>query len=130
MPGQQVSLGCTWYLNCTIGWQIYTVSITNEQIGIPNLITAFTQARTQNPTYSPDSSIIAYLYLFHLYLSLIDSRAMDRPGFEADRLHINLYDRNEDSTKELTAKWDRSVSGIVWTNDGSGLLADADEGID
>lgn len=53
---------------------------------------------------------------------------MDRPGFEADRLHINLFNRAQMSTKELTGNWDRSVSGIVWTIDGSGLLADADEG--
>lgn len=30
-------------------------------------------------------------------------RAMDRPGFEADRLHVNLYNRIQKTTAPLTA---------------------------
>lgn len=68
-----------------------------------------TQARTQNPTYSPDGKLLAYLYVSRfvgrlnmLILSIYS--AMDRPGYEADRLHINIYDRKSGTTTPLTSK--------------------------
>ncbi len=101
-------------INRSIGWRVYTYTVHGAQPK-PNWITRYTQARTQNPVYSPDGKTIAYLYviipsflppsslyiisLTYIYLSF---RAMDRPGFEADRLHIVLYDRSLSENTNLT----------------------------
>jgi dipeptidyl aminopeptidase/acylaminoacyl peptidase len=75
-------------------------------------ITSQIKARTSNPSYQPTGSYLAYL-------------AMDRPGLESDRFHINLYDRKSGSTKCLTCKWDVSVNTMTWTIDGKYLLVSA-----
>jgi len=98
----------------TTGWRVYTVDISGSMPGQPQCITTYTKARTQNPVYSPDGSTIAYL-------------AMDRPGFEADRLHICLYNRGNQQMTLLANSWDRSPGTLVWSTDGSTLFADADE---
>jgi dipeptidyl aminopeptidase/acylaminoacyl peptidase len=95
----------------TTGWRIYTTSTTSSS---PKCITLSIPARTQNPNYSPDGKTIAYL-------------AMDRPGFEADRLHINLYDRKSSSTKALTDHIDISFDGIAWDANSQYLIADGDQ---
>lgn len=77
-------------------------------------------ANDNNPVYSPDGNYIAY-------------RAMSRPGFEADRYRLMLYNRktgesNEIGT-ELSGKLDRSVASIDWTPDSKGIYVRcADEG--
>ncbi len=54
--------------------------------------------------------------------------AADRPGFEADRLHINLRDAHSGTIRPLTARWDRSVARLDTNGDGSELLARAADG--
>lgn len=100
----------------TTGWITYVVSVNPQagSVGVPVSISGFTQARTENPVYSPDGTRIAFL-------------AMDRPGFEADRLHIVVYDIARNSISTVANNWDRSVGGLIWTADGSGFLVDADE---
>ncbi len=124
----------------TTGWRIFSVNISQSGPVDGSLICltdAVTQARTTNPSYSPDGRFIAYLYvlqsfshlqllfafityrymwLAYVFLVLLYSkqRAMERPGFEADRLHINLYGRQNQQTVPLTLSWDRSADGIIW----------------
>jgi dipeptidyl aminopeptidase/acylaminoacyl peptidase len=54
--------------------------------------------------------------------------AADRPGFEADRLHINLRDVRSGTLRSLTAQWDRSVARLEANADGTQLLATAADG--
>eukprot|EP01122_Echinamoeba_exundans_P004918 TRINITY_DN15125_c0_g1_i2.p2 TRINITY_DN15125_c0_g1~~TRINITY_DN15125_c0_g1_i2.p2 ORF type:complete len:565 (-),score=117.45 TRINITY_DN15125_c0_g1_i2:42-1736(-) len=100
----------------TTGWITYTVSFNAATMtaGTPFIISSFTQARTTNPLYSPDGTRIAFL-------------SMDRPGFEADRLHIVVYDRSLRRVSSVANNWDRSVGGLIWTADGSGFFVDADD---
>jgi dipeptidyl aminopeptidase/acylaminoacyl peptidase len=49
--------------------------------------------------------------------------AADRPGFESDRLHINVRDARTGATRPLTASWDRSIMRLGTTGDGARLLA-------
>ena len=44
--------------------------------------------------------------------------AMERPGFEADRLRVILQPWPEGEPRVLTADWDRSVGGVTWSPDG------------
>jgi dipeptidyl aminopeptidase/acylaminoacyl peptidase len=47
---------------------------------------------------------------------------MVRPGFEADKYSLILYDRKNKTKKNLTEKLDASVSEILWTEDSSALF--------
>lgn len=68
------------------------------------------------PTFSPDGKTLAYL-------------AMERAGFEADRLRIVLRSWKADGTlgkaRVLTEDWDRSAGGILFAADGATLYTTA-----
>jgi dipeptidyl aminopeptidase/acylaminoacyl peptidase len=87
---------------------------TNNDLFISSIqggdITKITENRANDnsPHYSPDSRYIAY-------------RAMKRPGFEADRYCLMLYDRTTKHITNLTEKLDASVGEIVWSHDSSNI---------
>jgi dipeptidyl aminopeptidase/acylaminoacyl peptidase len=89
---------------------LFTVSIRG---GKTTRITS-NKASDNQPTYSPDGKYIAY-------------RAMARPGFEADRYRLMLYERSTGRTISLTDHFDRSVGEFVWTLDGSRIIFTAEE---
>ena len=64
------------------------------------------RANDNSPHYSLDGRYIAY-------------RAMARPGFEADKYSLFLYDQNNQKTSNLTEKLDISVNDILWSPDNS-----------
>lgn len=72
------------------------------------------KANDNQPVYSPSGKYIAY-------------RAMARPGFEADRYRLMLYERASGKTANLTEEFDRSIDDIVWSPDEKSLLFDADD---
>lgn len=83
--------------------------------GVPENLTADNQAQDSGPVaYSPDGSLIAY-------------GAMERPGFEADRIQLMVYERATGQRRSLTANFDSSAEGWVWTSDGKNLYFDAQE---
>jgi len=61
-----------------------------------------------DPRYSPDGRYIAYL-------------GGEKPGYEADRARIKIYERGTGKTRILTGGFDRSASEPVWSEDGSRL---------
>jgi dipeptidyl aminopeptidase/acylaminoacyl peptidase len=79
----------------------------------PRAITS-NPAADGGPAYSPDGRYIAY-------------RAQQRPGFEADRWQLMLYDRKSGERRSATAEWDRSADSYVWTHDSAGLLITAED---
>jgi dipeptidyl aminopeptidase/acylaminoacyl peptidase len=62
------------------------------------------KANDASPQYSPDGRYIAYL-------------AMERPGFEADRTELVLYDRSTKQRRSITAALDRSIDFFSWSAD-------------
>ena len=76
--------------------------------GTPNKARKLTSnlAWDATPVYSPDGRYIAY-------------RAMRRPGYEADRFRLMLYDRKTGRHINLTETYDRSVGFLVWSPDSS-----------
>jgi dipeptidyl aminopeptidase/acylaminoacyl peptidase len=64
-------------------------------------ITADNPASDTSPLYSPDGKYIAY-------------RAQQRPGYEADRFRLILYDRKTGERKNLTEDFDAWVGTFVW----------------
>lgn len=81
--------------------------------GTPKQITT-NPAADGYPQYSPDGKSIAY-------------RAQRRPGFEADRWEIMLYDRATGKTRSLTESHDISFGAQTWAPDSRALYADAGE---
>ena len=67
-------------------------------------ITADNPASDSTPLYSPDGKYIAY-------------RAQFRPGYEADRFRLMLYDRKTGEKTNLTENFDRWVGSFVWSPD-------------
>lgn len=65
------------------------------------------------PNYSPDGKYIAFL-------------SMKRPGFEADRNRIMLYDRSTGSLRELTEGLDQTCHNIRWSHDSTHLYFDSE----
>ncbi len=87
------------------------VSINNDLFTVPidgGTWTRITtnKANDNHPVYSPDGRYIAY-------------RAMQRPGFEADRYRLMLFDQRDgksvDISREIADKLDRSVGSIEWS---------------
>ncbi len=58
--------------------------------------------------------------------------AMERPGYESDRLVVKLRKKgsDEDEAFALTKDWDRSVGSIVWTADDKSLIVTAQDVLD
>ncbi len=71
-------------------------------------------ANDSQPIYSPDGKYIAYLM-------------MRRPGFEADRRELVLYERASAKLINLTENFDYSVKDVVWSPDSKSLFFNADD---
>ncbi|MBI3450034.1 MAG: S9 family peptidase [Acidobacteria bacterium] len=95
------------------GWStdsnIYTVAATGGPL---TCVTKENAATDTAPAYAPDGSSIAYL-------------AMQRPGYEADRQRVVLYDRRDGKRRVLTEGWDRSAGSLAWAPGGKALLVTA-----
>jgi len=81
----------------------------------PVNLTEQNKAWDTSPTFSPDGRTLAWL-------------AMERPGFEADRLRIVLRSWPDGEQRILkTRRWDRSVGGMSWAPDGESLYVTAND---
>ena len=83
----------------------------------PTELTVANTAHDSGPAPSPDGKTLAYL-------------AMERPGYESDRMVVHLRDLESGETRALTANTDLSFSGLMWSEDGSYLLATATDVLD
>ena len=91
---------------------LFLLDVTNPAAE-PRKITA-NPAADGGPAYSPDGRYIAY-------------RAQQRPGFEADRWQLMLYDRKSGEHRSVTAEWDRSVDSYAWSPDSKALNITAED---
>ncbi|MBS7456693.1 alpha/beta hydrolase family protein [Coralloluteibacterium stylophorae] len=66
------------------------------------------------PAFSPDGGTLYYT-------------AMERPGFEADRMVVMAMDLANGRTRAITADWDRSAGGVTVADDGRTLYTTADD---
>ncbi|MBT8050140.1 MAG: S9 family peptidase, partial [Gammaproteobacteria bacterium] len=77
-------------------------------------LTGDNEAWDTRPVPSPDGRHLVYL-------------AMSRPGYEADRFRIMLRDLQSGATRELAPRWDRSASGLAFSDDGNFLFVTAQD---
>jgi dipeptidyl aminopeptidase/acylaminoacyl peptidase len=80
----------------------------------PVNLTDANDATDNLPTVSPDGRTLAYA-------------AMARPGYESDRMVLQLRDLATGKVRPLTQGWDRSVGSITWAPDGRSLLVTAED---
>ncbi|MEO1219874.1 MAG: S9 family peptidase [Pseudomonadota bacterium] len=85
--------------------------------GVPVELTAANEAHDSGPAPSPDGKTLAYL-------------AMDRPGYESDRMVVHLRDLATGETRKLTANTDLSFGGVSWSKDGMSLFATSTDVLD
>ena len=83
----------------------------------PHNLTADNQGTDTLPSPSPDGKWLAYA-------------AMARPGYEADRLVVQLLNLRTGERRALTQGWDRSVGSIAWSPDSKSLIVTAEEVLD
>lgn len=96
------------------GWKTYIVNISNfPYIDEPLLVDKNKLARTQNPVFSKSGKFLAYL-------------SMDRPGYEADRLHLVTYNIATKNNTPITNHIDMSLGGIAWSASDDVIFADLD----
>jgi dipeptidyl aminopeptidase/acylaminoacyl peptidase len=67
-----------------------------------------------SPLYSPDGRYIAY-------------RAQKRPGFEADRFELMLYELNARTSRSITTGMDRSIGGFAWEPGSRAIFCTAED---
>lgn len=83
----------------------------------PQLLTGTNKAADTLPAASPDGKWLAWA-------------AMARPGYEADRLVVQLLNLKTGEQRALTQSWDRSVESLGWTPDSRYLIATAEDVLD
>lgn len=83
----------------------------------PRNLTAGNQATDTLPAPSPDGKWLAYA-------------AMARPGYESDRLVVQLVNLKTGEKRALTQAWDRSAGSIAWTSDAKALIVTAEDVMD
>lgn len=66
------------------------------------------------PAFSPDGRYISF-------------KQMKRPGFEADKMTLMLYDKTTAKITGLTENLDRSIDEYVWSNDGKFIYITFDD---
>jgi len=86
-------------------YDLYAVPTAADATEGMRCLTEENEAWDTTPLLSPDGKSLAWL-------------AMARPGFEADRFRIRLMDLASGEQRTLTEDWDRSPSGLVWSEDG------------
>lgn len=91
-------------------FDLYEVSVDG---GEPRNLTADNKAWDTQPIFSRDGALLAW-------------RAMQRPGFEADRFQIMVLDLKTGERRALAPGWDRSADFIAFAADGKTLYATTD----
>jgi dipeptidyl aminopeptidase/acylaminoacyl peptidase len=91
-------------------FDLYEVGVDGS--GLRNL-TEDNPAWDTQPVFSPDGSMLAW-------------RAMQRPGFEADRFHVVIADLKSGQRRALTQDWDRSIDNMAFSADSHTLYVATD----
>jgi dipeptidyl aminopeptidase/acylaminoacyl peptidase len=88
--------------------------VPSDGSSLPVNLTAANPAWDTGPVFSADGRSLYY-------------RAMQRPGFEADRFALRVMDLADGSSRELAPNWDASADGIHLSDDGRRLYTTAYE---
>lgn len=90
-------------------FDLYRVKLTGKGMSIAENLTADNLAWDTSPVFSHDGKTLYY-------------RAMQRPGFEADRFAIMAMDLKTGKKREVPSKLDRSAESLAISADGKTLI--------
>jgi dipeptidyl aminopeptidase/acylaminoacyl peptidase len=90
---------------------VFVKSVAKDQSA--ELITPNMPGYDNDPAYSPDGRYLMY-------------HSMARPGFEADKNRLMIYDRQTKATKELTKDLDQTAHNGFWTADSKKMYFTSD----
>jgi len=90
----------------SVSAQIYTLDLTNPAAKPVKISTS--KGGNFNPAYSPDGKYIAW-------------RSEERPGYEADKFRLFVYDRAAKTEKNLLPKFDNWVDEFTWAPDAKSI---------
>ncbi len=105
---RQADRGEPWSTN----FDLYQASADGK--GAAKNLTASNPAWDTGATFSEDGKTLYY-------------RAMQRPGFEADRFALIALDLDSGARREISPKWDRSADGITLSKDGKTIYTTAQD---
>ena len=91
-------------------FDLYSVPIDGS--APPHDFTVENKAWDAAPVFSVDGRLAAH-------------RAMKRPGFEADRFGVIVYDAAAKASREIDPQWDRSADKLAFSGDGKSLYVQA-----
>jgi len=91
----------------SVSAQIYTLDLTNPAAKPVKISTS--RGGNFNPAYSPDGKYIAW-------------RSEERPGYEADKFRLFLYDRAAKTATDLMPKFDNWVDEFAWGPANAGVI--------
>ena len=89
-------------------------SVPADGSAAPTNLTRANRATDTFPTVSPDGRTLAWV-------------AMKRPGFEADRQVLMVWDIASGQVRPLTEGWDRSIASIAWATDSRTIYVTAED---
>jgi dipeptidyl aminopeptidase/acylaminoacyl peptidase len=90
----------------SVSASIFTLDLTNPAAKPVKVSTS--KGGNFNPAYSPDGKYLAW-------------RSEERPGYEADKFRLLVYDRTAKTTRELLPHMDRWIEEFVWAPDSKRL---------
>jgi dipeptidyl aminopeptidase/acylaminoacyl peptidase len=96
----------------SVSASIFTLDLTNPAAKPVKVSTS--KGGNFSPAYSPDGKYLAW-------------RSEERPGYEADKFRLFVYDRAAKTAKDLLPKFDNWVDEFVWAQDSRSLFFAAGE---
>jgi dipeptidyl aminopeptidase/acylaminoacyl peptidase len=91
----------------SVSASIFTLDLTNPAAKPVKVSTS--RGGNFSPAYSPDGKYLAW-------------RSEERPGYEADKFRLFVYDRAAKTAKDLLPKFDRWVDEFAWGPTNSGVI--------
>jgi dipeptidyl aminopeptidase/acylaminoacyl peptidase len=102
-----------WSTNTNI-YIVPTDILHSGRSSMPKCLSCKNKGANSIPLYAPNGNYLAWL-------------EMRTPQYEADKNRLIIYDRRTGTKKDLTANWDRSVDGYIWSEDCATIYASVGE---
>lgn len=101
---ERVATNTSW----STGWETFLLDLETNEL---ESFAPYTHARTQNPSFSPSGRYLSFL-------------TMRRPGYEADKLQLAMYDM--ELKRGYVFNWNQSISNFHYGHNDSTILIETE----